>query len=333
MKHLAAFLALFFTLALPAAAEEPPLCQGTNLLMKMFDEDPKAYAEVLEEAKRVKHGEAILWRISRDGTPDSWLFGTAHVTDPRVTILPAEAMHAFTMADTVALELKEIRSKEELTMATLRHARLMVMPPGQSLWDLIPDAEEPLIRGNPNLPAGAAEAIFGYQPWVVAAMLSIPACEQARDLAGVVSLDEKLAQMAEERGAQLLGLETIEEQLSVFASMPMDLQSKYLMAVARSSPRLADHFETLIALYAARMVTAYLPLAMKVEPADSDSEELLAFVQQDLVVKRNHTMVSRALGLLERGNAFIAVGALHLPGDDGLVELFGKAGYKLTPVN
>ncbi len=56
-------------------------------------------------------------------------------------------------------------------------------------------------------------------------------------------------------------------------------------------------------------------------------------MQQDLVVKRNHTMVSRALGLLERGNAFIAVGALHLPGDDGLVELFGKAGYKLTPVN
>lgn len=333
MTRCLALFVLIFAFALPATAAKPPPCQGTNLLVKMFDENPKAYAEVMDEARRVKNGEAVLWRISRDGTPDSWLFGTAHVTDPRVTLLPAGALEAFTTADTVALELKEIRSKEELGMATLRHARLMVLPPGQSLWDMIPDADEPLIRRNPNLPAGAAETIFGYQPWVIAAMLSIPACEQARDLAGIASLDEKLAQMAEDSGAELIGLETIEEQLSVFANMPMDLQSKYLVAVAKSTPRLADHFETQIALYAARMITAYLPLALKVEPADSGSEELLAYVQRDLIVKRNHTMVKRALGLLERGKTFIAVGALHLPGDDGLVELIGKAGYKLTPVN
>ena len=40
-----------------------------------------------------------------------------------------------------------------------------------------------------------------------------------------------------------------------------------------------------------------------------------------------------ALPLLEKGNAFIAVGALHLPGAEGLVELFRQSGYKVTPVN
>jgi uncharacterized protein YbaP (TraB family) len=49
--------------------------------------------------------------------------------------------------------------------------------------------------------------------------------------------------------------------------------------------------------------------------------------------ERNATMLDRALPLIEGGNAFIAVGAAHLPGDQGLVELFRKSGYEVTPVN
>ena len=52
-----------------------------------------------------------------------------------------------------------------------------------------------------------------------------------------------------------------------------------------------------------------------------------------LIRKRNRNMAARAAGLLAGGNAFIAVGALHLPGGEGLVELIRQAGYKVTPVN
>jgi uncharacterized protein YbaP (TraB family) len=332
MTRLAAFAASLFLMLAPALAG-PPLCGGSDLLARLETEDPKGYGEVMAQAAATKNGAAILWKIEKPGLRDSWLFGTAHVTDPRITRIPAEALAALEHSMVVAEELKELRKPQELAVAMMHNARLMVLPPGQSLWDFVPDDQEAAIRDNVNMPPGGAKAIFGYQPWVVAAMLSVPACENRRKQAGIASLDESLAQLAEAKGKPLVGLETVEEQLSVFAAMPIDLQSRYLLAVARLGPRMLDHFETLISLYQQRKVAAYVPLTLKIEPADDDTAAIMSFVETDLVVMRNHVMARRAADLLAHGGAFIAVGALHLPGDEGLVELIRQAGYKVTPVN
>ena len=60
---------------------------------------------------------------------------------------------------------------------------------------------------------------------------------------------------------------------------------------------------------------------------------MMAFVEQDLMIKRNRVMQRRAKQLLGKGDAFIAVGAMHLSGDEGLVELIRQSGYTVTPVN
>ena len=119
----------------------------------------------------------------------------------------------------------------------------------------------------------------------------------------------------------------------MLSAMPIDLQVKYLIAVAKLGTRTADYFETLISLYAQHNVTAYIPLMTRLEPMDKDGEALMAFVEEELTRKRNHTMADRAAALLEKGDVFIAVGALHLPGDEGLVELIRAAGYKVSPIN
>ena len=218
-------------------------------------------------------------------------------------------------------------------MASMARARLMVLPPGQTLWDLVPDADEAAIRDHANLPPGAAKTLFGYRPWVVAAMLSVPPCETARKQAGAATLDETIARQAEKQGSTLVGLETVEEQLSVLSGMPLELQTKYLVEVARLGHRATDYFATLVSLYAQRRVSAYHQLIQTLEPLDADGKAMLAFVEEDLTATRNRTMMRRAADILEHGNAFIAVGALHLPGNDGLVELIRKAGYTVTPVN
>ena len=53
---------------------------------------------------------------------------------------------------------------------------------------------------------------------------------------------------------------------------------------------------------------------------------------ESLIVRRNHTMTERADPLLRAGNTLIAVGALHLPGPEGIVSLIRRRGYKVTPV-
>ena len=60
---------------------------------------------------------------------------------------------------------------------------------------------------------------------------------------------------------------------------------------------------------------------------------IMAYVERELIEKRNRTMHERAMPLIDGGNAFIAVGALHLPGNTGLVELLRQSGYRVTPVN
>lgn len=330
MKRL--LLALLLACATPALAE-PPTCHGSNLVARMQADDPAAYAAVMAEAAATPNGESVMWSVEREGVAASFLFGTAHVTDPRVTALPAPAEAAFSQASRLVLELAELRSDQAMGLAMLKNANLMVLPPDQTLWDLVPDADEAAIRDNPNLPAGKGTALFGYQPWLVAALLSVPLCESQRKAAGLPVLDVLLAERADARGIPVEGLEAVSEQLGVFAGMPRDLQVRYLVSIARLGPSIADYFETLISLYVQRRTTAYLPFARRAQVLAPEDEKLLAFVEEDLVRRRNHRMAERADAILRQGNAFIAVGALHLPGSEGLVALLRAAGYKVSPVN
>ena len=136
------------------------------------------------------------------------------------------------------------------------------------------------------------------------------------------------------RNIPLVGLETVEEQLSVFADMPLELQAKYLVAVAKLGPEINDYFETLISLYERRQITAYMPFARRAEtqrqPRRRSGHDGLRRGRRS-VRTRNHRMAERAARLFAKGGAFIAVGALHLPGDEGLVELIRRQGYRVTP--
>lgn len=333
MRHL---LAVVFTLLMAGAAamaSEPPSCAGINLLDDLQTRDRALYDQVMAKAAATPNGEAMMWKIETAGAPPSHLVGTAHVSDPRVTRGPAGLSGIIAEADVVALEIAEIGDDQAMAAATLKHARLMVMPPGQSLWDVVPDEHEDLIRSSPNLPGGSAGTLFGYQPWVVAMLLSVPACELAREASGIPAFDKLIARQAARHDVSVVGLETVEEQFTVLSGMSMAMQVDFLVQSARLSPQAADYFETLVALYERRQIAAMMPLSEILEPPSAQSGAILAYIQADLIEKRNRTMAHRADNLLRKGNAVIAVGALHLPGETGLVELLRQAGYKVTPVN
>ena len=316
-----------------ARAGAPPACTGTDLAAKLRAEDPAAYDAVMAEAKAIPNGEAIFWKIERDGLPISHLLGTAHVTDPRVTTLAPEVEKALFEANSLILEISGIGDQQREALAAIKLARYMVLPPGQTIWDLIPDAEEHLVRDNPNLPPGTINGMFGLQPWVIATAISLPLCETLRNAAGIRALDAQLAVKAEDVDIPVFGLETMEEQLSLFANLPTNEQLDYLMAVARISATVPDQFETLVSLYNQRLVTAMIPLMLKIQPMKPEEAKMMQFVERDLIIMRNHRMAQRARPWLKNGNIFIAVGALHLPGKEGVVELLRQAGYKLTPIN
>jgi uncharacterized protein len=327
------FIAAFLFVQ-PCLAEDddlPRACAGRNLLADLKASDPAKYDLILKEALAVPNQGAIFWKIEAPGaSKPSWLFGTMHVTDKRVAIVPDAIKAKIENADVVLLELQEIADKQGLSKRMLSFTDKLNMPEGQSIWDLIPDDKESAIKFHPSLAMMPPVAMGRLQPWVLAQSMSLPICEAIRQ-PFKISLDEAVAKLAIEKNVPLKGLETIEEQVSVLSGMKMDDQIKNLILTSEFKVNPEDLFSTMVDLYLTRNITAAIPLMAQLPGAekigkDEASQKFLI----DLIDKRNVVMADRARAHIDAGNAFIGIGALHLPGKNGVIELLRKAGYTVS---
>ena len=71
---------------------------------------------------------------------------------------------------------------------------------------------------------------------------------------------------------------------------------------------------------------------MKAVMPRSGKGEGAAQFQETLIVNRNYVMVERMLPILESRSALVAVGALHLPEETGIVTLLRNEGYTVSPL-
>jgi uncharacterized protein YbaP (TraB family) len=170
------------------------------------------------------------------------------------------------------------------------------------------------------------------KPWMLTAMLALPACELARKAAGASVLDVKLAEDAKAAGKKLEGLETVADQLGAMASLPIDFHIRGLVDTLKLGDRADDMIETMIVLYQSGQTGMFWPLFRAVLPPGGEDEAGYAAFEETMVTARNRNMVAKAASILDEGDAFIAVGALHLPGPNGLVELLRKDGYTVSAI-
>jgi uncharacterized protein len=105
------------------------------------------------------------------------------------------------------------------------------------------------------------------------------------------------------------------------------------VAILRQADRAEDVIETMVARYTEGDIGGLLACLRAAEPIPGVAQAQIppAFLDQ-LITSRNQRMRDRALPLLRRGAAFIAVGAAHLPGKEGLLSLFEKEGYEVESV-
>lgn len=311
------------------ARAEIATCAGRDLLAQIETGEPDTYARLQAEAAAVPNGAGLLWKVEKPGVEPSWLFGTMHLTDPRVTDLTEAASAAYESAATVVIETTDILDQSKLMAAMLERPDLMMYTDGSTLTSSLPPEKAKIIEDALSARGIPPASVARMKPWMLAATLSIPACETARKAAGLPILDVKLAEDAKADGKPVAGLETMIGQLDAMASLPLDMHIDGLIATLDLGDRIRDIFETMIVLYEREQVGMIWPLFRAVLPqGDADAYEAFETVMIDA---RNATMRDRAIPLLDAGSAFIAVGALHLPGEHGLVEMLRKAGYSVTP--
>ncbi len=328
---LAAFLFVLLTLK-PAHAQEEPTCGGKDLLAALQTDEPATYAKLRAEADAIPNGRGIFWKIEKPGLAPSWLLGTMHVTDPRVLTMPAAARTAAAEASTIIIESDEILDEKKAAAAMLMHPELTMFTDGKTIRDhLSPDQATRLEDGLKKRGLAVA-AVQRMQPWIISSFVALPACETARKSKGASFLDKHIAEDAIKAGKSVAGLETLAEQLRAMADLPTEFHLQALIETLELGDKMDDVIETMTTLYLSGDIGMTMPMLEIVTPAQTGKDESsYAAFEKRIVTDRNHVMAERAGPMLAKGGVFIAVGALHLPGEEGLVELLKKQGFTLTP--
>ncbi len=254
-------------------------------------------------AKAPGHAGPALWAV-KDADTTIYLFGTVHVLKPGVTWFDGGVKRAFDRSDELVLEILEPENPAEMAAAMATSARTT---DGVKLSDrLTPDARakyQAAMTAN-GLPWAAFE---GFYPWMAGMMLSVAPLERLGYKADL-GAEKQLTAAARASGKPVGALETVEQQIGYFASLPIEHQIAFLNATVDGLPDMDAEFASLVGHWA------------KGEPnklADEMNESLEATPElaQVLLVQRNARWAAWIRERLARpGTVFIAVGAGHLAG-------------------
>jgi len=267
-----------------------------------------------------RFGEGLLWRIDGKGAPASHVFGTIHLSDKRVTDLPSAVAREFKQSRSLTIEA----GLDLSTLAAL--ANRMIYTDGRDLPGV---AGDELFKRTAVLAAGLGlpePLVRMFKPWAVAMLFSAP----QQDPSGV--LDYVLARMAQEQGKAVLELESLDEQVSVFEGISEADQVALLRHAVNNYERMPQTIERLIERYLRRDLAGMARISEESGGRGEDAKRLYEVFARRLIYERNTRMVTRMEPHLGQGGAFVAVGALHLHGERGVLSQLERRGWRVTRV-
>lgn len=281
---------------------------------------PVSYDEVAQDHQT---GSPFLWRIqhpdSQNTARSSYIFGTIHIDDQKVMSLTDNVLQRLIVADTLLLEL-ELNANGSVDVL-----RKMLFTDGRNLTQVVGEetfveVSEALQNTGNDLPD---EILTVLKPWAAMLLLIKP------DNSSGTFLDKRLADLARNSGIRVQGLETVNEQLSVFDDIAIEDQVLLLQSAMSS---LADKdlaFQQLLDAYLEGDLEKIVNIAESQQPKN---QRLATLINDKLIIQRNQRMFDRMQEQLRAGNVFIAVGALHLPGEQGLLNKLRQAGYSVMRI-
>ena len=260
----------------------------------------------------------VYWQVNNGEGHAGYLLGTIHSEDARVLEFTPQFLHELTTCPVFAMELvPDLGTMQQLI-------DLMQLPADQRLNNILGETRYQAVvsaLARYNMPE---EQIVQLKPWAVMMSLSVPPPKTGQFLDFVLSL------RASAQGNQVVGLETLDEQLSFLEQLALEGQIELLdQALAEADGVQAVHDEMVTLYLTSNLEQLLVQAEVQMEPLD---KQLQDHFMAEGIVARNHRMVEKALPLLKAGCTFIAVGALHLPGKDGLLKLLENKGYTLQPL-
>jgi uncharacterized protein YbaP (TraB family) len=273
---------------------------------------------VVPAGQNSESDRALFWSIQKNGQQAGYLLGTIHSEDPRVLDFSEDFLRKLKENEVFAMEMvPDLPTLERLTA-------YMNYPPGESLESVIGNerytALESVLSGN-QVPA---EFLSRMKPWAVMLTLSTPPPETG------FFMDFSLSLRASGSGLEVVGLETLEQQLSFLENMPMAMQLSLLDQAIAEYGQVVEVHDQMVDTYLDNNLVALQLLSD--EQLDAVGKSASDYFMESGIHERNQRMAQVLLQQLETKTVFVAVGALHLPGEEGLLNILRQHGFVLSPL-
>lgn len=263
---------------------------------------------------------ALLWEINKKNHQKSYLFGTIHSQDSRVIEFAEQVLPFIRSQEAYA---GEIILQPEDAFAILPF--LFEKDSAKQCIHVFSAKEYQRLAQRFEEQLGKEMLIIlpYMSPYLAGILLSTPSSESEE--LGFNFLDINLQNYADEHGLELISLESIASQMTYFQNMDVQKQRDFVIKLLNSEENTAEGLEKLIRIYLNQDIRRLLE---EIEATRQDDP----LFSEDFLIERNLLQLEGMVEAMKTKKMFTAVGAGHLPGKSGLIELLRHAGFELKPI-
>jgi uncharacterized protein YbaP (TraB family) len=265
-----------------------------------------------------KYLNGLLWRVQKEGSPDSYIFGTIHIIDQGVyQLLPkVEQILDNGGIDTLCTEVP-------LDSSNLQLAWGSALMQNKSLNALTGD---PLYAATASLlerKSISRDISIRLKPW--AAMVLLMFMNGNR-----YPIDVLIHQAATQRKIKTCSLETMPELIGQLDSMPIQSQIIMLQDTVDNYQSIAGALDRMVSSYLAADLMRLTDTVYDGVAVSQGARDLNKQFMYQVMIGRNRLLADRMQAQLSKGKVFIAMSALHLGGNEGVLNLLEQRGYQIT---
>jgi uncharacterized protein len=279
-------------------------------------------AGITASSQASSSNNTLLWRISgKSLSKPSYLFGTIHLICANDIELSPGLRKAIGETDKVYLEL-DMDNLFEMMQAVQK----MKMRNDTTLSDLLSKDDYEKVKTffsekGTVIPFSILET---YKPMLAASMIM----QTSAECDNAISMEQLIMMEAKKEGKEIKGMESMAYQLSIFDSIPYEVQAKQLVAFIadeNTEEKAGKDYDEMATAYRNQELTKLEALINKEEFGVGNFTDLLLY-------NRNKNWVNTMERIFSSNSVVIAVGAGHLPGEKGVINLLRRAGYTVEPM-
>lgn len=276
-----------------------------------------AYSAFAQETLETK---SLLWKIEGPNIQPSYLYGTIHVYPEKKFVLKEKIRQAFAETEQLVLEI-DMSNAVSVGLQMFQYA---AMKDGMTLDKLISAEDYTAIDSYIISKHGMGLAMIkNWQP----SLLSSLVLEKVMP-GPIVGFEEVFLEMAQEKDMEVLGLETVRFQCEIFHEMDYQEQAEDLLRVFRAEPEIKELYETMIEIYNQEDVHEIHQISVDYYKEHPEQTKII----DNLIYTRNQNWIPLIQKYTREKSSFIGVGAGHLGGKKGVINLLREAGFTLTPI-